>query len=47
MIRQVCHLQMALGYKLDERGNWNRTRQLLQQYVAFQKYYPYYVSAVP
>lgn len=40
-------LQMALGYKLDEHANWNRTGQLLEQYAAFQKYYPYYVSAEP
>ena len=40
-------LQLALGYKLGDGGPRDNTQQQLQQYAAFQKYYPYYVSAVP
>ena len=40
-------LQLALGYKLGGGGPRDNTQRQLQQYAAFQKYYPYYVSAVP
>ena len=40
-------LQLALGYKLGDGGRRDDTQRQLQQYAAFQKYYPYYVSAVP
>jgi len=38
-------LHEALGYVLD--GGLGKTHEQLTQYAAFQKYYPYYVSAVP
>lgn len=40
-------LQLALGYKLGDDRRRDDTRQQLLQYAKFQKYYPYYVSAVP
>ena len=40
-------LQLALGYKLGDGGRRDNTQRQLQQYASFQKYYPYYVSAVP
>ena len=40
-------LQLALGYMLGDGGPRDTTRRQLRQYAAFQRYFPYYVSAVP
>ena len=40
-------LQLALGYMIGDGGPKDTTKQQLRQYAAFQKYFPYYVSATP
>ena len=40
-------LQLALGYMLGDGGTRDTTQQQLQQYAVFQKYFPYYMSAIP
>ena len=40
-------LQFALGYMLGDGGTKDTTQQQLQQYSAFHRYFPYYVSAIP
>ena len=40
-------LQLTLGYMLGDGGAKDTTKQQLQQYAAFQRYFPYYVSATP
>ena len=40
-------LELALGYKLGDGGPRDNTQQQLQQYAAFQKYSPYFMSVIP
>ncbi len=40
-------LELALGYMLGGGGPKDTTKQQLQQYAAFQRYFPYYMSAIP